>query len=1102
MPYYLPILRNPLLNAVFNCPTPQNSPLKKVFSQIGKRKFVLVAPAAEILNEYEDLESGLLVQDLCYSADFVADHILMLDFREEMSSEEYRTLSGKTVAVRNQQSFITTGDGFDTRRRCRILETELLTNFNEYLQASATYPVLHVDFPFTGRLARRDEWQLLRVVGPLAEDRQGNALESDGGMTTSGHDASLEQMLRIHPTHAARLSGIFKAQREVLAKSRYTATALASHFTETCEKVIDIIGQDEAFQKLPNLQSHVHEYAELTLYDFFWAQLTNSMKGQEIETLSDYKVLRNISISQVPTFLFPSNRSKFDLRYVTQVEKNLQEAVECFKKLSLTNSHSAKAKVIVESLQTISRSISVNGKVIPIDADTLVSLLVVTVCRAEVRDLKSHLFYLQEFAKNSSQVTFGILAYGMSTLEAVLSYFDNSKKLHMLEKNCSVNRDFWTWLSTPQLEYDMNSFPAFEKLLKIRTSSGHSILAFCLQNRNHELFEHLATNYEKYFPLEDLLRDETVEGSNLLIQMLDSGCYKLAETFVSMLCHSCTREELGIFLNHPDRYQRTSGHYIMHAPKLISKIGILLHWEKQDCNGHTPLFAVIRAYDHPDYDLMISEAYQSAKSWCKAQNRQFRISKHADKKGNTLLHVIRSNCLVLLNDPFVRVNATNKKGLTPLMVYAKYNRLDNVKFIVQDNRLIIDKYQEGTYLTCFDYFKNPTILKELGKLPSKFASFGINSICARSIKFESDDWVMWMTFMSKSNHTSAVVIKRPLTFIQNYMLLFLKANPTTFVPIKDLVEELRELSKMKIISINRIETQDFLKKASIVLSVITQDNDFADAFHNSNLNLDLKTGNDKKLHSSDFKGTIEPEEMTSIQKILKYYRAELVAFKEGALVLKKLAIFGDLKSSDLNKSHKQFISRANTYFCSNDAVSGTIPDLDSLLHRTAFGSFVGNVSFFQNCAEILSRNIEKVLTGDISKWWQTYGELAALRHEYNKNFPGSIRPNVTANPGLFGSYIETKRSKLEQSISTKIKHCSSILVKLGLSIRRENEHLAVEVNKFINFKNDFWKSVTIEEHAELNIKVLRDQLVCLEELLHDYKDKFDIDRVNNLHIGT
>ncbi|CUS21730.1 LAQU0S03e09428g1_1 [Lachancea quebecensis] len=1099
MPYYLPVLLNPLINAVFNCPTPQNSPLRKVFTRIEKERFALVTPTPEILLEYEDLESGSSFQDLCYLASFVSDHILLLSGGECSHEEEYTTLSGKTVTLRNQQKVLFTGEGFDARRRCQVLETELLVNFNEYLQGSATYPIIHVDFPLTGRLARRDEWPGFKAYKFVTTDLN---LANNSIAPPTEQKASLEQMLRANPKYGDKLSAIIRTQRDVLSSSAHDAINLALHFMQTCEKVLIVIQEDQSFRTFPYLRMQIHEYVEMNLYDDFWAQLTNSLKESEIENQSDFSVLRNISISQVPSFLYPSNRRRFDIRCVTQVEKNIREAVECLRKLPITNSHSSKARVVVETLQTISKSLTINGKIIPIDADTLVSLLVVVVCQAEVRDLKSHLFYLQEFAKDTNSITFGILAYGMSTLEAVLSYFDSKEKLKLLEKHCSSNASYWKDLANGRSPPDTLDPFEVNEFLVARTSLGLSCLSICLQNKQSNLFLHLATKFEHFFPLEDLLNDETVEGSNLLIQMLDNGCCSLARDFVEMLYRSCTRTELEFFLNRVDRYQRSSGHYLMHALDLITKVGKLINWEQRDCNGHTPLFAIVRTYDHADYDAMVLEAYKSARLWCTLKGKQFRLSNHQDNKGNTLLHVIKSNVSVVLDDPLVNVNAFNKKGLTPIMVYARYNRLDNIKSILKDRRLIIQKFQNGTYLTCFDYIKNPIVLKEIGEhaffLPHSYP------IRAHNIKFEGDEWVLWMTLAGACGtlpHAPAKVIQRSLKFIQGFLVSFSRSSPMTFIPAESLAEELSLLAKMKIISINRLETKNFLRKASVVLSLICQQDGFVHMFNNPTGNLINTVERGHELESNSTYGMIEPEEVASIQKIMKFNRTEILAIRSGALMLKKLAVFGVLKGRDLEHSHTIFQSHGNTFIRSIGCSASIFDSLRHSLPKCEFGYLANNTALLELCSKLLVQKIDKVLNHDIPRWWKTYGELVSLRHEYNKNFPDAIKPRVAENTGFIGSYIETKRVRLEQGLVSKINRSSKNLLKLSLILRRSNENLAVELNNFINFKAEFWMTATIKEHAVMNIKWLQEQLVCLEEALNDYKDKFAFKPVNTLHIA-
>lgn len=726
-----------------------------------------------------------------------------------------------------------------------------------------------------------------------------------------------------------------------------------------------------------------------------------------------------------------------------------------------------------------------DDRAVTIDADTLVSLFVVVVCHAQVKDLRSHLFYLQEFTKDTNLVTFGILAYGMSTLEAVLCYFESPEKVASLEKYCRANLSHWKSISEGSIDLNADTTVPLDDLLKIRTSDGQSCLAVCLQHRRTEEFELIKNTREAWFPLEDLLHDETTDGSNLLIHMLESGCDRLAVMLINTLISNCTKDELIAFLNHTNKYQRSCGHYLMHAPQLIDLVGDILNWEQRDCNGHTPLFAIVRAYDRPDYFDMVSAAYRAAVGQSKVRNSRFRVSNHTDDKGNTLLHVIKSDVSILLADPFIDVNATNAKGLTPLMVYVRYNRIGNVRTILQDQRLIIGKHQSGAYLSCFDYVKNPAVLKELGKYASYLPfEFSIN---VHSVKREGDEWVLWITVTGGEKQVPVKVFKRSLRFIQAFLTLFSDAHPMTFVPVDELLRELRALSQSRILILNKMDTKRFLKRCSVTLSMVSQERLFADAFTDSNLNLSSSRGLGSSESFTQNMKMMEPEEVRSIQSILKFNLSEISALKTAMLLMKKLAVFEGLKGKDLSEACMTFGAKCKY------VTQGKIQSFDHFLNVQApnlfdFEGIANNIALCELCSSLLCKHIGQVLNDDIPKWWHTYGELLSLRREYKKSFPDANRPHVSENSGLFGSYIETKRTKLEQSYAARINHTSVRLSEISTKINQDNERLAVELNNFINFKNEFLKSA-IKEHADTNIKRLREQLVCSEEALYDYKHK-------------
>ena len=143
------------------------------------------------------------------------------------------------------------------------------------------------------------------------------------------------------------------------------------------------------------------------MYDDIWKQITQLYRDDEIEATYDYNLLKYIAISQVPTPFYPEKQSKFSLKKVTHFEKSLEQATDCFKRLTFSSSHSEKTKIIMDTLQTLtdySEFPDADIEDVTIDADTLIGLMVLVVCRSQVKNLKSHLFYLQNFSLDENTI--------------------------------------------------------------------------------------------------------------------------------------------------------------------------------------------------------------------------------------------------------------------------------------------------------------------------------------------------------------------------------------------------------------------------------------------------------------------------------------------------------------------------------------------------------------------------------------------------------------------------------------------------------------------------------------------------------------------------
>lgn len=1086
MPYHLPILLNPLVNSVFNCPTPSTSPLKKIFASLRDQRFILVVPNVNILLHYQDLDTGSSLQDLCYTYEFVANHIIILKKDSKHSDQEFKTLNGKTVLIRSQNGIVLTGDGFPSKRRCKITNTELFINFNDYLKGSKYFPLIHIDKPLMSDAVKNDE---LQVFGVRSTNTSSLPLSTD---LTQREVSSFEQLFRLHPQLGDRFSGLFKEQRQKINANFKDLDSLVDFFDKFNYEAFELIRHERRFENHSKLHQTVHNYVELNLYDDIWKQITQLYRDDEIEATYDYNLLKYIAISQVPTPFYPEKQSKFSLKKVTHFEKSLEQATDCFKRLTFSSSHSEKTKIIMDTLQTLtdySEFPDADIEDVTIDADTLIGLMVLVVCRSQVKNLKSHLFYLQNFSLDENSIKFGVVAYALSTLEAVLCYFEdaeNSGKIRSLEFNCRRNKQFWDHLSCKAVSLD--SLKSYRDILKIRTAGGESCLSICIQKGNFSGIECLLQNFEHELPLEDILDDQTINGSTLLMQTLETGNTRMADVLLEILCQSCTINELREYLNRRNRWKRTAAHYLTQDLQMADKIGIFFDWEAKDVSGHTPLFAIFRSYDHPDYAQMVTNAFRTASKWYEIRGENFNFSAHKDTKGNTLLHVMKTNIEILLEQENIDVNEVNKKGLTPLMVYVKYNRLDNVKCILRDNRLIMEKRQKPLFLNCFDYVKNPVIQAELGFHAAERAKFG--EVVAHTFRFENNRWFLWITLKGKDHETDFQTVKHNIRAIQGLLQVYLRRNPMSFLPIDAVLEDLHEIGKTGLVSIGKLEVHRFLCELTLVLKLICQKEEFKKALYLPAPDLVNWIRESGRKRTNVSRQRIEPEEINSIQSFLRFNLSELSLIRDKISILQKLSIFSELKAQDINQARCMLFSQSmrleDTAISQAFGISG-LSEKDS--EDLAATILTSNIDFLKECTNKLVGKIDQLLQGKLTRWWKLYAELLDARNQYNKNFPNSVKPHLDDNKGLFGTYVEGKRSKLEEKLSAQIKSCLERLQTLTYEVKQEHEALAEELSIYLEFKTNYLRTGIIQDFTVGKINTLKDTMRHFKRSLRNYKEQ-------------
>ncbi len=265
--------------------------------------------------------------------------------------------------------------------------------------------------------------------------------------------------------------------------------------------------------------------------------------------------------------------------------------------------------------------------------------------------------------------------------------------------------------TTSGIEGDLS----IENLSKTQDSAGNSIPMMAVESRQPESLRYLLS-LEDYYPPRVILDDTTSEGTTLL-----SAAVQLAHTEIINIILDYVfqeRDEQAIFdyIAKADLRGRTAAHYLFNAPQLLSRLSSKLPWRKKDRIGQTPLFALCRSYDHPDYGAMVSEALSVATE-AQGDGLPLRLSDHTDGKGNTLLHIVNDPAIIhrILHHCDADPNATNDKKFTPLMLASKYGRIDMVRVFFGDPRVDLN-LKELRGLTAVELAKDDEVRNRIDDL--------------------------------------------------------------------------------------------------------------------------------------------------------------------------------------------------------------------------------------------------------------------------------------------------------------------------------------------------------------------------------------------------
>lgn len=196
----------------------------------------------------------------------------------------------------------------------------------------------------------------------------------------------------------------------------------------------------------PMVERLIERYVTEQVHDStLFPMLRSSRKLEDLELESRVHQMQYVDISQVGIVLEDGRQGK------EQLSNRLRKGVEEFRKLGVAGSPQQMIEILLctvkmvtsTEVETETQTDGVSEKdksAMTMNADTLVSLLLIVVIRSQVRHLQAMLTYMKDFVF-TDDVEGGEAGYALSTFEAVLSYLaSDSSGLRRASKR---NKRLW-----------------------------------------------------------------------------------------------------------------------------------------------------------------------------------------------------------------------------------------------------------------------------------------------------------------------------------------------------------------------------------------------------------------------------------------------------------------------------------------------------------------------------------------------------------------------------------------------------------------------------------------------------------------------------------
>lgn len=784
----------------------------KTYSTVNSRTVILKENVIYSNKGFKQLTQASLLTDLLYYSPGPESQQWLVYYITKPLTGMFEALPIKPALIGETQNLATattTTASIASSSEPPTPKKKDIKSFNELLNS---FPMIARQMqPGLERLFNEFGKELGRPLPPPPS--RSPTLGSFDGTTQASETASIKSNGSVKlPFNSA---AYFEDEEDLMRRALETAvTAAIDLFQGVDKQQLSYLGATTDLTG-PDVEKLIERYVAETVHDsLLFPRLCSFHRAPDQELDKRIRQMDCLDVSQVGIAIEDGRNGKRDL--ISRINRG----VTVFRKMGVAGSPQEMLDILLETQKVVSEPQGISDEekravaALTINADILVSLLLLVVIRSSVRHLQARLSYMQRFIY-IDDVESGEIGYSLSTLEAVLTYlardagglrkaskqnnllwkavkagsvdeikaiFEESAIIadELVEEPCEVPLSRMTTSSTHPSEHadrpslsrnpshegglshvfpfqaaqkktsipkqkkrvqmaarSMSISSAFSLLSRATTidttfsgiegdtsvsslaqtqdSIGNSVLMMAVENQQPQSLRYLLCLSEHYGP-EQVLADCTQEGATLLSAAVQLANVELIDIILEYAEQNTGEEKFREYIAVRDSRGRSTGHYLFNNPQLIKRLAKIIPWRQRDKIGHTPLFAICRTYDHPEYSTMVSEALIAAKD-SQGDGLPLRVEDHVDNKGNSLLHIVNDASIMqhILQTCDVDLNSMNDRKFTPLMLASKYGRVDMVRIFLGDPR--IDTYlRESRGLTAVELAKDDEVRNRIDDL--------------------------------------------------------------------------------------------------------------------------------------------------------------------------------------------------------------------------------------------------------------------------------------------------------------------------------------------------------------------------------------------------